>query len=100
MTKGEFIGLISDRSGYTKKAVAEMLEALEETMEQDVFAKEDSVRLKIGVFEGVTVPEKPPRNRRNPQTGEVELMPGSPEKHGQPQYRPSTSAKGLNTDTV
>ena len=87
MKKAEFVKLMADRSGYTQKDVALLLDVFDEIMMEEIFAKEDSIKLGIGTFSGVT---KPARMVRNPRTGEQSM---SEEKHGQPKYKPSKAAK-------
>ena len=91
MSKVDFIKKISDRTGASAKETAEFLTAFEETMLEDVFAVEDSVRLSIGTFSGYTK-ETPARVGRNPRTGETLKIPAKKMK-GYPKFRPSKIAK-------
>ena len=70
MTKVEFVKRACEKVDMTQKDMMTALEAIEETLLEDVFAEEESVRLKIGTFSGY---EKVTSDRkgRNPQTGEV-----------------------------
>lgn len=93
MTKIEFINKAAERAELTKKDMAAALAAIEDTLLEDVFAKEDEVRLGIGKFYGKTAPARPARMGRNPITGEALQIAAVPEKHGQPAVKWSKKAK-------
>ena len=75
----------------TQKDMMAALEAIEETLLEDVFAEEESVRLKIGTFSGYTKTTSD-RKGRNPATGEIIKIKGKTVK-GYPKFKPSKAAK-------
>lgn len=91
MVKNEFVKKIAERSGMTQKDTVAFLDAFCETVMQDVFAAEDSIRLPIGTFSGYTKVTND-RMGRNPLTGESLKIKGKTIK-GYPKFKPSTAAK-------
>lgn len=91
MGRNDFVKKIAEKTGSNSKTAAEFLAAFEETMLEDVFAAEDSVRLAIGTFSGFTK-ETAARVGRNPATGETIKIPAKKIK-GYPKFRPSKVAK-------
>lgn len=91
MKKTEFIEMLADKAGVTKKEATNMLAAFDEIMLEEIFAKEDSVKLGIGTFSGYTK-ETSARNARNPRTGETVKVPAKKIK-GYPKFKPSKAAK-------
>lgn len=87
MKKTELIAAIAEKTGATKKATEEFLNATSEVI-LEVIAKEDSVKLgDVCTFSGVT---KEAHKARNPLTGETIDV---PEKHGYPKCKFSKVAK-------
>lgn len=66
MTKQEIISAIADKTGHTKVAVGEILEALPETL---LGALKESGRVTIPGVGIASVKHRPARMGRNPQTG-------------------------------
>lgn len=91
MTRVEFIKLAADKADMTQKEMGEALEAIEDTLMEDVFAEEESVRLKIGTFSGYTKVTSD-RKGRNPATGKEILIKGK-KVSGYPKFKPSKAAK-------
>ncbi len=91
MTRVEFIKLAAEKAEMTQKEMGEALEAIEDTLMEDVFAEEESVRLKIGTFSGYTR-ESAARTGRNPKTGEPIKIPAK-KQTGYPRFKPSSAAK-------
>lgn len=91
MKKTEFIELVANKAGVTKKDATNMLAAFDEVMLEEVFAKEDSVKLGIGTFSGYTKKTNA-RKARNPRTGETVEVPAKTMK-GYPKFKPSKAAK-------
>lgn len=91
MTKLEFIKKACEKTYMTQREMTDALEAFEETLLEDIFAEEKSVRLKIGTFSGYTKVTSD-RKGRNPATGEEILIKGKKIK-GYPKFKPSKTAK-------
>lgn len=91
MTKVEFVKRACEKVDMTQKDMMAALEAIEETMLEDIFAEEESVRLKIGTFSGYTKTTSD-RKGRNPATGEIIKIKGKTVK-GYPKFKPSKAAK-------
>ena len=91
MTKVEFVKRACEKVDMTQKDMMAALEAIEETLLEDIFAEEDSVRLKIGTFSGYTKVTSD-RKGRNPATGETIKIKGKTIK-GYPKFKPSKMAK-------
>lgn len=91
MTRVEFIKLAAEKADMTQKEMGEALEAIEDTLMEDVFAEEESVRLKIGTFSGYTKVTSD-RKGRNPATGKEILIKGK-KVSGYPKFKPSKAAK-------
>lgn len=91
MTRVEFIKLAAEKADMTQKEMGEALEAIEDTLMEDVFAEEESVRLKIGTFSGYTKVTSD-RRGRNPATGKEILIKGK-KVSGYPKFKPSKAAK-------
>ena len=88
MTKLEFVKKVCEKTYLNQREVADALEAI---LLEDVFAVEDSVRLKIGTFSGFTKVTSD-RKGRNPATGEEILIKGKTIK-GHPKVKWSKAAK-------
>ena len=93
MQKTEFVKLVAEKSGVSQKDVSAVLSAFDDVMLEKVFAEEDSVRMGIGTFKGVTKPATKARKGRNPATGEEITIAAKPEAHGQPKIVWSKAAK-------
>lgn len=93
MKKIDFIKLVADKADMTQKDVNSVIEAFEEVMMEEIFAKEDSVRLGIGTFSGYTKPATKERTGRNPATGETITIAAKPAQKGQPKVKFSKAAK-------
>ena len=93
MKKTEFIKLIADKVDMTQKDVSAVIEAFEEVMMEEVFAKEDSVRLTMGTFSGYTKPATKERQGRNPATGETITIAAKPAASGQPKIKWSKASR-------
>ena len=93
MKKIDFIKLVADKADMTQKDVNTVIEAFEEVMMEEIFAKEDSVRLGIGTFSGYTKPATKERTGRNPATGETVTIAAKPAQKGQPKVKFSKAAK-------
>lgn len=93
MKKIDFIKLVADKADMTQKDVNSVIEAFEEVMMEEIFAKEDSVRLGIGTFSGYTKPATKERTGRNPATGETITIAAKPVQKGQPKVKFSKAAK-------
>ena len=65
MKKAEFIKLIAEKADITQKDVPAVIDAFEDVLINEIFLKEDSVRLGIGTFLGYTKPAKKERMGRN-----------------------------------
>lgn len=91
MTKNDFYKIIADKANVTVKNVTEVMDAFDEAMMEEIFAKEDSVRLAIGTFSGYTK-ETAERKGRNPKTGETITIPAK-KMTGYPKFKPSKAAK-------
>lgn len=93
MKKTEFIKLIAEKADMTQKDVVAVVDAFEGVMMEEIFAKEDSVRLSMGTFSGYTKPATKARKGRNPATGEEITIAAKPAQKGQPKVKWSKSAK-------
>ena len=93
MKKTEFVKLVADKVDMTQKDVSAVIDAFEEVMMEEIFAKEDSVRLTMGTFSGYTKPATNERQGRNPATGETITIAAKAEQHGQPKIKFSKAAK-------
>ena len=93
MKKNEFVKLIADKTDMTQKQVVDVIDAFEEVMLEEIFAKEDSIRLTMGTFSGYTKPATKERTGRNPLTGESMTIAAKPEQHGMPKVKWSKAAK-------
>jgi len=93
MKKIDFIKLVADKADMTQKDVNTVMEAFEEVMMEEIFAKEDSIRLGIGTFSGYTKPATKERQGRNPATGETITIAAKPAQKGQPKVKFSKAAK-------
>lgn len=93
MKKNEFVKLVADKAAMSQKDVATVMEAFETVMLENVIAVEDSVRLGLGTFSGVTKAARAGRTGRNPRTGEPVEIAAVPEKHGQPHVKWSKAAR-------
>jgi len=91
MNKIDFTKKIAEKAEMTQKEAAAFLAAFDEVMMEEIFAKEDSVRLNIGTFSGYTK-ETSARKGRNPKTGETIDIPAKT-MHGYPKFKPSKAAK-------
>ena len=60
---------------------------------EEIFAKEDSIRLGIGTFSGYTKPATKERQGRNPATGEIITIAAKPAQKGTPKVKFSKAAK-------
>lgn len=87
MTNKEFITKIAERAGENATMTKKIVDATFETILEDVFACNDTVRTSIGTFSGI---DKPARTARNPQTG-AEVVIGA--KTGYPKFKASKKAK-------
>lgn len=72
MTRTEFIKAVAENAEMTQKAVKEILEVMQEVV-YDEMAKGEEVK----IFDSVTLlgKEVPEREARNPQTGDVIVVP-------------------------
>ena len=93
MKKIEFVKLVADKADMTQKDVNAVLDAFDEIMMEEIFAKEDSVRLGIGTFSGYTKPATKERKGRNPATGEEIVIAAKPAQTGYPKVKFSKTAK-------
>ena len=93
MKKIDFVKLVADKADMTQKDINSVMEAFEEVMMEEIFAKEDSVRLGIGTFSGYTKPATKERTGRNPATGETITIAAKPAQKGQPKVKFSKAAK-------
>ena len=93
MKKIDFIKLVADKADMTQKDVNTVIDAFEEVMMEEIFAKEDSVRLGMGTFSGYTKPATKERQGRNPATGETITIAAKPAQKGQPKIKFSKTAK-------
>lgn len=93
MKKIDFIKLVADKADMTQKDVNSVIEAFEEVMMEEIFAKEDSVRLGIGTFSGYTKPATKERQGRNPATGETITIAAKPAASGQPKIKWSKASR-------
>lgn len=93
MKKNEFVKLIADKADMTQKDVVAVLDAFDEVMMEEIFAKEDSIRLGIGTFSGYTKPATKERKGRNPATGEAVTIAAKPAQVGQPKVKWSKAAR-------
>jgi DNA-binding protein HU-beta len=93
MKKTDFIKMVAEKADMTQKEVTTVIDAFEEVMMEEVFAKEDSVRLAMGVFSGYTKPATKARKGRNPATGEEITIAAKPAQSGQPKVKFSKAAK-------
>lgn len=91
MNKTDFIKNVADRADMSQKEVTKVLDAFQDALLEDVIAKEDSVRLRMGTFSGYTKITKD-RKARNPKSGEEILVKGSTTK-GYPKLKWSKVAK-------
>lgn len=89
MKRTDFIDDLAERTGFSKKDVGILLEAVEEATFHAI-ATEDEVPFKFGKIGGKTVPA---REGRNPATGAVMKI---AEKKGYPYFKASARAKGKN----
>ena len=93
MKKADFIALVAEKAGVTKKDAATVIDAFEDVMLENVFAPNEKVMLKMGTFEGVNTKARAARKGRNPATGEEITIAAVPAKSGQPHVRWSKAAK-------
>ena len=93
MKKIDFVKLIADKADMTQKDVNAVIDAFEEVKMEEIFAKEDSVRLGLGTFSGYTKPATKERQGRNPATGETITIAAKPAQKGQPKVKFSMAAK-------
>lgn len=93
MKKTEFVKLIADKADMTQKDVVAVLEAFDDVMMEEIFAKEDSIRLGIGTFSGYTKPATKERQGRNPATGETITIAAKPAASGQPKIKWSKASR-------
>ena len=93
MKKTEFIKLVADKVDMTQKDVSAVIDAFEEVMMEEIFAKEDSIRLTMGTFSGYTKPATKERQGRNPATGETITIAAKPAQKGQPKVKFSKAAR-------
>lgn len=93
MKKNEFVKLVADKAGMSQKDVTAVMDAFDTVMLENVIAVEDSVRLGLGTFSGVTKAARAGRTGRNPRTGEPVEIAAVPEKHGQPHIKWSKAAR-------
>lgn len=87
MNNKEFIAKVAERAGENASLTKKLVDATFETIMEDVFAVNESVRTSIGTFSGI---DKPARVARNPITGE-EVVIGA--KTGYPKFKASKRAK-------
>lgn len=67
MTKGDFVRIVSFKSGITQKEIKTIIEVMSDTI-RDVMDRNDSVKFgDLCTFYGTT---REPRVARNPKTGE------------------------------
>ena len=86
MTKADFISVIAEKSGCTKKDADAVMKAFSETL-LDVVKNGGSLMLAgIGTF---SVIDKPERTGRNPRTGETTVIPA----HKSPKFKFATVLK-------
>ena len=93
MKKTEFIKMVAEKADMTQKEVTTVIDAFEEVMLEEVFAKEESVRLTMGTFSGYTKPATKARKGRNPATGEEITIAAKPAQKGMPKVKFSKTAK-------
>ena len=87
MTNKEFIAKVAERAGESTSLTKKVTDAVFETIMEDVFAVNESVRTSIGTFSGI---DKPARTARNPLTGkEIKID----AKTGYPKFKASKKAK-------
>ena len=87
MTNKEFIGKVVERVGESASLTKKVVDAVFDTIMEDVFAANESVRTSIGTFSGI---DKPARTARNPLTGETIKIAA---KTGYPKFKASKKAK-------
>lgn len=86
MTKADFISVIAEKSGCSKKDADAVMKAFSETV-LDVVKNGDSLMLAgLGTF---SVVDKPERTSRNPRTGESITIPA----HKAPKFKFATVLK-------
>lgn len=91
MNKVDFVKKIAEKAEVTQKEAMNFLAVFDEVMIEDIFAKEDSIRLGIGTFSGYTKVSEA-RRGRNPHTGEEIAIPKKVIS-GYPKFKPSKRAK-------
>ena len=88
MNKKELIGLVSEKTGATKKATTETVDALIEVV---IEALQNGEEVNISGFGKFTVAERAARTGRNPQTGDtIEI-----EATKAPKFKPSKAFKDV-----
>lgn len=88
MNRHELVEAVAQKSGQSKTAVNEMLNALIGTVQDTVAAGEKISLVGFGTFERVLRPARP---GRNPSTGAAITIPASK----QPKFTPGKSFKDL-----
>ena len=88
MRKAELVDAIAEKSGCTKKAAGDMLEAFTEAVTETVAAGEEVSLICFGTFKKKIRPE---RKGRNPQTGEDMVIPAA----AVPTFKPGKAFKDL-----
>ena len=73
MTKEELVAAVSAKSGLTRRATEEFLEAVLATIQDAVV---DGDRVTLSGFGNFLLVERAPRKARNPKTGAVVDVPG------------------------
>lgn len=86
MKKEELIKKIANKADSTLENSRKFLSVIEDIV-MEAIALEDEIHFSFGTIGGKT---QKPRKYKNPETGE---MCWSPEKPGQPYYKPSRRAK-------
>lgn len=88
MTKADFISVIAEKSGCSKKDADAVMKAFSEAV-LDVVKNGDSLMLAgLGTF---SVVDKPERTSRNPRTGESIIIPA----HKAPKFKFATVLKNV-----
>lgn len=86
MNKAELVKKVSEQVGMTQKNTMEVVEAVFDTIAEEMAAGEEVAIFGFGKF---TTVEKSERTARNPKTNEEVIVPA----HKSPKFKPASALK-------
>ncbi len=92
MKKADFVQILVDKTGLTKKDVAAVVDAYENAILENVIAPCESYRTQFGTISGYMHDPVPEKTMRNPSNGQPIKVPAKP-AYNAPRIKWSKAAK-------